>query len=377
MYEISVVPSVDSFGSAAFADLDGPDRFPFLRHAWLDAFEKTECVGGKSGWFPRHLRIRRGQETLAFCPAYVKTNSFGEFVFDHAIADFAESRLGLAYYPKLILAVPFTPASGPRLLFAKGSSEAEREEVLSALVESLPRLCRELRVSSAHVLFPQAAQAEQLVARGMLHRRGLQFQFQNHGYGDFSDFLATFRAKRRAVIRRERRELAEGPLRIRELTGPSLRELNPKLAYELYLTTVDKFVWGRRYLTEQFFERVLCDMPDAIHFVLAEDATGPRAGAFNLLGEEALYGRYWGSFGEVKYLHFEVCLYRGIDAAIRLGRARFEPGAGGEHKESRGFKATLTHSTHHFEDSRLARAVGDYFAREAEALEARSAGDDD
>lgn len=374
MYELSLSESVGALGASLFAELDGPDRFPFLRFSWLDAFEKSECLGVQRGWVPRHLVVRRGTEVLAVAPAYIKTNSFGEFIFDHQIAEFSESRLGVRYYPKLILAVPFTPATGPRILFIRGISEADRAAVLEIITGSIPQLCKKLGLSSAHVLFTDASQTMSLVEHGWALRQGIQFQFKNANHAHFDDFLATFRAKRRAAIRRERREIAASGLQLTEMSGEALSGLDAKLAYELYLTTVDKFVWGRRYLTLPFFQQVLETMPDAIHFVLARDQVGrPVAGAFNLLGAEALYGRYWGAFREVPYLHFEVCLYRGVEKTITSRLDRFEPGAGGEHKESRGFSATRTQSVHYFENPALDRAVREFYAREMEALDLRDA----
>ncbi len=375
-YELGLVESVAAIGQEVFAGLEGPERFPFLRYEWLDAFERSGCLGAERGWVPRHVVVRRGKEIVAVAPAYIKLNSMGEFVFDHQIAEFAESRLGVRYYPKLILAVPFTPATGPRVLFASGADQRDREAVFERLTGALPDLCKKAGISSAHVLFPDAPQAAELAARGWALREGIQFQFKNEGCTSFDDYLATFRAKQRAIIRRERRELTRTGLEIVELTGAALAALEPRLAYELYLTTVDKFVWGRRYLTPAFFERVLVTMPDAIHVVLARAGDGePLAGAFNLLGAEALYGRYWGAFREVKYLHFEVCLYRGVEATIARGLSRFEPGAGGEHKESRGFSATVTRSVHYYADARLDQAVRDFYSRERESVEARVAGD--
>ncbi|HSC88948.1 MAG TPA: GNAT family N-acetyltransferase [Polyangiaceae bacterium] len=374
MLELEFVPSIEAVGAAVFSELEGPETYPFLRYAWLSALEGSGSASPERGWIPRHAVLRRGAQIVAVCPGYVKTNSFGEFVFDHAIADFAESRLGLRYYPKWIAAVPFTPASGPRVLFVRGSSPSERAEWLERLAELLPSMLEDGRLSSLHLLFPGPSQLDGFVSSGWALRAGLQFQFHNSGLADFEGFLAGFRAKTRAMIRRERRELAQGPLRIEELTGARLRELDPELVHRLYLTTVDKFVWGRRYLTRDFFARVLAEMPDNLQIIMASEQGEPVAGAFNLLGTEALYGRYWGAFREVKYLHFEVCLYRGVESTIARGLSRFEPGAGGEHKEGRGFAPTLTWSLHHFADARLDGAVRDYFAREREALEMRSLG---
>lgn len=378
MLELSLLESIHELGPGPFAHFEGPADYPFLRYEFLSAFEDTDCLGAQSGWVPRHLVVRRGSELIAFAPAYLKANSFGEFVFDHSIADYAESRLGLRYYPKWIIAVPFTPATGPRVLWTKGTSEADREETFDLLTGALPEMCARLGLSSVHVLFPDEAQVESFRSRDWSERLGLQFQFANAGYRDFDAFLGSFRAKRRHAIRRERRSVIESGTRVDVWTGEDLKKLDPRLAFELYLTTVDKYVWGRRYLTQGFFEKILTTMPDALHFVLASAPSGaPLAGAFNLLGSKALYGRYWGTFGDVPYLHFEVCLYRGVEETIRRKLERFEPGAGGEHKESRGFLPTITRSVHHFADARLDALVRDFYRREAEAIVARSQGEAD
>jgi uncharacterized protein len=351
--------------------------YPFLRPEWLIALEESGAACPETGWHPFHLVLRKAGNLEARVPGYIKTHSLGEFVFDHAIAEFAERRLGIQYYPKLILGVPFTPATGPRLLTSSGQTQAPWFDALGAL---LPEICRQLRLSSVHWLFGSEEEADALAARGFLKRFGLQYQFKNPGYQNFDDYLARFRAKRRAQVRRERREV--GDYRLQVYTGEGAAGLDPELLFRLYLTTVDKHVWGRRYLNVDFFQRVLRTMPDALHVVLARGpgASTPDAvvaGTFNLLGKEALYGRYWGAFREVPFLHFETCLYRAVEETISRGLSRFEPGAGGEHKEARGFEPTRTQSAHYFADSRLASVAGDFFERERQSIEARILGQSD
>lgn len=375
--EFELLESIADVPAEIYSNLAGPDVFPFLRREWLVAFERTGCLGRERGWIPRPLIARHGSsgrgEVVALVPAYIKLHSMGEFVFDHAWAAFAEQRLGLDYYPKLVMAVPFTPATGPRVLFRQGTSAAEREGVTDALAELMPRLCAKIGVSSVHVLFPERAEAERFEDRGMALRLGTQFHFSRGEGTSFSDYLARFRSKRRTAIRRERRGILERDLDVRVLSGPGLAEMHATFAYELYLTTVDKFAWGRRYLTRAFFAEVMATAPEIVHFVVVHQkgqdvSERPIAGAFNLVGRQALYGRYWGAFEEVPFLHFEVCLYRGVEETIRLGLDRFEPGAGGEHKEGRGFERALTYSAHHLVDERLDLAVRDYLAREREAV---------
>ncbi|MBK8997228.1 MAG: N-acetyltransferase [Myxococcales bacterium] len=340
---------------------------PFLSFTWLDALETTGCVRPERGWLPMHLTLEEDGRVLAAAPAYVKGNSEGEFVFDYAWASHAEGRLGLDYYPKLVVAVPFTPATGPRLLSAPGADPAR---VARAFAEGLAALAERIGASGAHVLFPSADEADRLEAAGMARRAGIQFHWENAGFASFDDFLQSFDAKKRHQLRRERREVAESGLCIESMLGSALSSARIDSVYELYLTTVDKFVWGRRYLTREFFHEVCAKMGEQIHLVFAREASGgePIAGAFNLLGRDALYGRYWGAREERRFLHFEVCYYRGIQDCIERGLARFEPGAGGEHKAARGFLPTVTHSTHLLLDRRLDLAVRDFLQRERAAV---------
>ena len=369
MLELSLAESIAELSADLWSELEGPEAYPFLRREWLSAFEDSDCLGIDRGWVPRHLVIKKGSEVLAVAPAYIKLHSMGEFVFDQGWAEFSEARLGKPYYPKLILAVPFTPATGPRVLFQKSADAADRAAVFDLLTGALPEMAEQLGLSSVHVLFPDESNAAQLVERGWAERLGIQFQFHNPGHHGFDDFLASFRSKRRAAMRRECRELDASEVQIEVLTGDSLREEHAPLAHSLYLTTVDKHVWGRRYLNRGFFERVIREMPENLHFVLARDAQGEAlAGAFNLLGAHALYGRYWGSFVDMPFLHFNVCLYEGVRETIARRLLRFEPGAGGGHKEGRGFRPTITSSYHYLHDPRLSLAVKDFCQRESDAV---------
>lgn len=374
MYELSLAESVSELGGELWSEFEGPETYPFLAYEWLLALEESGSLGPDRGWIPRHVVLRRKKEIVAVAPAYIKLHSFGEFVFDQGWAEFSELRLGERYYPKMVLAVPFTPATGPRILMRRGADDDDREAVFDLLTGALPEVAEKLGLSSVHLLFPDETTSRALESRGWAERLGIQFQFENAGYESFDDFLASFRSKRRAAIRRECREIHERGIEIEVLNGSSLSVEKSRLAYELYLTTVDKHVWGRRYLTASFFERVMERMPDRLHFVLAKDASGEvLAGAFNLLGGQALYGRYWGAFQEVPFLHFNVCLYEGVRQCITRGLARFEPGAGGGHKEGRGFAPTITRSLHFLRNPQLDRAVRDFCQREAEGVRAHVA----
>jgi len=363
--ELESHESIRALGESTWNEL-ARSAPPFLSFAWLDALEATGCVRPERGWLPFHLTLKEGGRLLAAAPAYVKGNSEGEFVFDHAWASHAEGRLGLDYYPKLVVAVPFTPATGPRLLLAPGVT---LDQVARPFAEGLAAVCSEIGVSGAHVLFPTSGEAEAFEQAGMARRAGIQFHWENAGYSSFDDFLARFDAKRRHQLKRERREVDKSGLVIDSRRGSELGAQDIDHVYELYLTTVDKFVWGRRYLNREFFQEIFARLGGSIHVVTArEGGAAPIAGAFNLLGQDALYGRYWGTTEERRFLHFEVCYYRGIDECIARGLSRFEPGAGGEHKVARGFLPTVTHSTHLLADRRLELAVRDYVQRERAAV---------
>ena len=359
--------AIGEIGEQEWNRLAGPDAPPFLSFGWLDALERTGCVEPKRGWMPLHLSLRSAGRLIAVAPAYVKGNSEGEFVFDHAWARFARTALGADYYPKLVLGVPFTPATGPRILI---DPEADPALVMQALSEGVSRVCGRLGISGAHVLFASAEQASELERAGLALRHGLQFHWHNPGYADFDAFLARFDSKRRNVIRRERREMVDAGIEIETLGGDDLTSEVADLVYEFYVSTVNKYFWGRQYLNRAFFEEVFQRMPDALHVVIARERSSrnPLAGAFNLLGPHALYGRYWGAREERRFLHFNVCFYHAIEDAIRRGLTVFEPGAGGEHKLARGFEPTITYSAHQLLDPRLDAAIRDFLARERVAI---------
>jgi uncharacterized protein len=366
--ELRTHSSIRDFGETAWRKLLPPDAPPASSFEWLDALERTGCVRPERGWMPAHISLWDSGALIGGAAAYIKGNSEGEFVFDHGWARFAEQRLAIDYYPKLLVAVPFTPASGPRFLVAP---DADRERVAAGFVAGLAGLCQQLELSSAHVLFPSSAEADLLERHGLLRRSGLQYHWHNRGYSSFDDYVSGFSSKRRNQIRRERRELHKRGIRVEHLTGGELSPGVLDSVFEFYCSTVHKYYWGRQYLTRAFFEEIFGSMPGRLHVVLAREAGSGRAlaGAFNLLGSSALYGRYWGAREELRMLHFNLCYYEGIDACIRRGLELFEPGAGGEHKLARGFVPTLTHSLHHLADPRLELVVRDFVMRERSALD--------
>jgi uncharacterized protein len=364
-FELRTHASLRQLGRDTWQRLLPPGRPPFLSFEWLDALERTGCVGEDKGWLPQHVSLHENGECIAAAPAYVKTNSEGEFVFDYSWARHSEGVLRAPYYPKLVLAVPFTPATGPRILVRP---DQDRARVLSAFARAIPQLCGALPVSGAHVLFLPEEDSQELSALGFAERRGVQFHWQNPGYHDFDDFLSRMNSKKRNQLKRERREMRERGVEIEALSG---RELTPELVdfvFDFYLSTVEKFAWGRQYLNRELFEEVAKTMPDELHVVVATQSGRRVGGAFNFLGADALYGRYWGATHEVPFLHFNVCFYFGIEECIRRGLRKFEPGAGGEHKVARGFEPTVTFSSHFLRHRQLDGAVREFLEREREAV---------
>jgi uncharacterized protein len=386
MFEFRTHRSIREFDRTEWNALLGPDPEPFLRWEFLEALESTGCVEPTVGWLPLMLSLRQGDKLAAVSPAYVKGNSEGEFVFDHGWAQFAESNLGCQYYPKLILACPFTPATGRRLIFApetdaRASSAASdlsglqapapSAMVTSAFAEGVRRVVKQFGLSSAHVLFPRQAELSHWVNAGLAARVGVQYHWVNAGYVSFDDFLGRYNAKRRHQVKRERKEIELQGLALRVYTGSDITPAVLDSIYEFYVATVEKYHWGRQYLNRAFFEEVGSRLRDNVLIVLAHQQSTGRAiaGAFNLMGNGRMFGRYWGATRDYKYLHFNVCYYAGIDECIRRNLEVFEPGAGGEHKIVRGFEPTQTYSAHLFQDDRLDGAIRSFLQREARAVD--------
>ncbi|MGO9832518.1 MAG: GNAT family N-acetyltransferase [Myxococcaceae bacterium] len=362
--QVKLLESIRDVPQSAWDALVDAEAAPFLEWGWLEALESSGSVRAATGWRPRHLTLWRGNHLVAAAPAYLKEDSHGEFVFDWSWATAAE-RVGLRYYPKLVLAAPLTPATGRRVLVASGEDRPARtRELMRAALE----YARSEGLSSLHVLFPTEEETLLLEQEGFGIRHGVQYHFLNEGYGSFEDVLARFTSKRRNQIRRERRATSEHRLVLRTLRGEALVGVDPDEVYRLYASTVDKFAWGRRYLTPDFFVRVLTGFRHRVELVQALRAGQLVAGAFNVAGPEALYGRYWGCFEEVPFLHFDVCVYQGMEETVARGLQRFEPGAGGEHKLVRGFFPRLTYSAHWIFHGPLDRAVREFLGHERTAI---------
>ncbi len=353
--------ALDALEQVAAADWDrlAGDHNPFLSHAFLAALERNGCVGEAHGWRPHHLLLERDGVPVAACPTYLKYHSYGEFVFDWGWAD-AYERNRLAYYPKLLCAVPFTPVPGPRLLCAPG---ADRALACRALVSAAIRIADGAELSSAHWLFTDAQDTAALEELPLLARQGCQFHWYNPGYRDFQDYLDALTSKRRKQVRKERREAGEAPVRVELRHGDELDEGDIAAYHALYCSTYDR-KWGYPSLTLEFFLELAERMPRSLVLILAKRRGRCVAGAHLLRGTDALYGRNWGCSERHRSLHFEICYYRGIEYCIEHGLARFEAGAQGEHKLSRGFLPVRTHSFHWVRDPRFRDAIGDFVRRE-------------
>jgi uncharacterized protein len=330
-----------------------PDRAsPFVRHAFLAAAEASGAATSRSGWSPRHLVLRRGGRIVAAAPAYARDRSDGDFGRDWEWAS-AAGHARIPYFPKLVLGVPFTPATGRRVLVAGGEA---RGPLVSAVIEGARRLCADERMHGVHALFPDAEEAGELEAAGLALRIDFQYHWRNEGYPDPEAFLARFPSKRRNAIRRERRAPAEQGIAIRTVRGDELSRDPAGWArdcFALHRASTDKMVWGMRWVNRAFYERVMTGMPDAVEVVEARRDGRLVAMAFNLASRSVLYGRYWGCVEEHPFLHFNVALYHSIDECIRRDVLRFEGGAGGEHKLARGFEPAETWSAHLLLDRRL------------------------
>ncbi len=361
---VRILQQIDDVAAGDWNRLAGTAQ-PFLRHEFLSALESSGATGAGTGWTAQHLVISAGDGSLAGAmPLYLRTDSWGEFVFDFAWAD-AYRRAGLPYFPKLIAAVPFTPVAGPRLLVAPG---LERALVRRQLLDAALAHARDIQASSLHILFPEEAEARELQARGLLLRKDCQFHWHNRGYASFEEFLGGFTAAKRKKVKRERRRIAEAGITFRILTGSEISDALWSEIMPLYASTFARR--GREpYLNEAFFRRIARTLPEQLIVVLALARQTPVAVAILFQGEDTLYGRYWGSSGDYHSLHFETCYYQGIDYCIARGLRRFEPGTQGEHKIARGFVPQEVWSTHWLADARFATAVEHYLDREREHID--------
>jgi hypothetical protein len=358
--------------ASSIADIPAPDwddcasshPNPFTSHAFLRALEDSGSATAETGWLPQHLLLEDGSGTLLGClPCYLKSHSRGEYVFDHGWAD-AYLRAGGRYYPKLQASIPFTPVTGKRLLVRPGEAEAEREALL---LQAAIQVADRLGVSSLHITFLTREEWRLAGELGLLKRTDQQFHWQNKGYGSFEDFLGALASRKRKAIRRERSQALEGGIETEWVTDSDLTEAHLDTFFAFYIDTGAR-KWGSPYLTRDCFSLLRQSMTDRILLVLAKRSGAYIAGALNFIGQDALYGRYWGGIEDHPFLHFEVCYYQAIDFAIAHKLARVEAGAQGAHKLARGYLPSETYSAHYIADAALRRAVADYLKRERLAV---------
>ncbi len=348
----------------ACANPDAARHNPFLSHAFLKALEDADTLGPKTGWIPRHLVVEDELSGVAaVAPCYIKTHSQGEYVFDHGWAD-AYSRAGGRYYPKLLIAVPFTPVPGPRLLVRPGPRAAADEQVLAA---AAIELAGQGGFSSVHMTFLEHEAQTRLGTMGFLARSGQQFHWQNQSYKTFEDFLNTFASRKRKAVRKERSEAVSEGIEIEHITGADITDAHWDAMYEFYIDTGNR-KWGHPYLNRKFFSTLGQAMSERCLLIFAKRADRYVAGALNIIGGDCLYGRYWGAIEHHPSLHFEICYYQAIDYAIAHGIARVEAGAQGEHKLARGYLPVETYSAHWIADPGLKRAVERYLVEERKAV---------
>ncbi len=368
---VEAVPRIADIPAAAWDACANPDPAvfnPFLAHGFLQALEDAGAVGGRSGWTPRHLVLKDGNQAIVACaPCYLKSHSQGEYVFDRSWAE-AYERAGGRYYPKLQIAVPFTPVPGRRLLVRPGPG-AEANEAL--LAEAAVALVERNNLSGLHITFASEGEWERLGARGFLKRTDQQFHWRNAGYGSFDDFLASLASRKRKAVRKERAEAVATGLTIEWVRGHEITEAHWDAFFAFYMDTGSR-KWGRPYLNRKAFSLIGAATGESCLLVMAMRGKRAIAGSLHMIGGDCLYGRYWGAVEHHPCLHFELCYYQAIEFAITHGIARVEAGAQGEHKLARGYLPTKTYSAHYIADPALRRAIADYLERERAYVDAAS-----
>lgn len=355
----------EAWGQLTGARRGGPDYNPFSSYAFLSSAEESGSAVAKTGWMGRHLLLEDEGRLIGAVAGYLKSHSQGEYVFDHGWAQ-AFERAGGRYYPKLQIAAPFTPATGPRLLVADGE---DRPAVMRRLAAAIKAETDELGLSSAHATFLPEEEWRLLEAQGFLHRTDQQFHFHNAGYADHDAFLETLASRKRKALKKERRAALENGISVDWLTGKDLTEDVWDQFYAFYMDTGSR-KWGRPYLTRSFYSLIGERMADDILLVMAKREGRYVAGAINFIGAETLYGRHWGCIEDHPFLHFEVCYHQAIDFALARGLKTVEAGAQGEHKLARGYLPVTTHSAHYIAHPGLRRAVDDYLRQERAEVEA-------
>ena len=359
---VRIIDAIEGIDAAAWNELAGTD-YPFTRHEFLVALERHDCVGPEYGWLPRHVTVWDNARLVGAAPMYLKYNSYGELVFDWSWAS-AYERHGLPYYPKLVSAIPYTPATGGRMLVADGEDE---QEIRRHIADAAREHAEEQGLSSLHWLFTQDGETDFLETQGLMRRTGCQFHWQNRGYSSFDDFLGALAARKRKNIRRERQRVLESSTEIGIRLGGELSDAEWRTWHRLYVSTFERKS-GVATLSEGFFREIGRTLPERVIVVFARRHGDTVAGALCLRGADTLYGRHWGAFEHHDGLHFETCYYQGLEFCIRQGMARFEPGAQGEHKVARGFLPRPTWSAHWIADPGFRAAIGRFLVDEQQAM---------
>ncbi|MEG3842147.1 GNAT family N-acetyltransferase [Microcoleus sp. herbarium14] len=373
-YSVAWISKLADIPQASWDALAMPLKTPFLEWDWLNNLETSGSATGKNGWLPHHLTVWRDKQLIACAPLYVKSHSYGEFVFDNQWADLAQ-RLGIQYYPKLMGMTPFTPAEGYRFLIADGEDE---DELTGIMVSAIDHFCDRHNISGCNFLYVDPVWRDRMEQHGFSAWLHHSYIWQNQSYQNFDNYLGAFNANQRRNIKRERKAVETAGLLVKTLTGDEIPQAMFGQMYAFYENTCDKFGWwGSKYLTKRFFEQLQDNYRDRVLFVAAydkEDERQPMGMSFCLYKGDRMYGRYWGSLQEIDCLHFDACYYTPIEWAIDRGIQTFDPGAGGRHKKRRGFPATPNYSLHRFYNNRLAQILKSYIGqineREQEEIDA-------
>jgi len=361
--EVKLLDSLAQVDAVTWNNLVG-DSYPFLRHEFLLALEQSGAVSEKTGWKPKHLLLINNGEVCALMPLYLKTHSRGEYVFDQQWAN-AFHQHGLAYYPKLLAAIPFTPCQGPRFAI---KNALVAEQILRLFMNTIKQIAEQNDISSWHCLFPNPVQLDALKSAQLLIREGVQFQWFNKNYHHFDGFLQTLSASKRKMIKRERRRVAEQGVSLHRIQGPDISDEDWRVFFQFYVLTYLKKA-SQPYLNLEFFQQIARTMPEQLLLVLAMKNGFPVGAALSFIGKDTFFGRYWGCYEEYDSLHFEACYYQGIDYCIENGLAKFDSGAQGEHKIARGFEPVTTYSAHWINDPQFAAAIGQFLDREKSAVQ--------
>jgi len=363
--QIEFVSDITQIGEQRWNQLrvnSDPGNYPFTRYEFLASLEQTGCVGVDSGWQARHVIVHRGDELVAALPSYLKSHSYGEYVFDWSWAQ-AYAQAGLDYYPKLISAIPFTPVPGPRLICDNGENSAE---LVAEIFESIGTHLETEDCSGWHLLFPNTDLMAASKNLPVLAREDIQFHWRNNNYQSFDDFLSTMRSSKRKQLRRERRIVADQTVKMQRYSGSEITSWVMDNFYICYCQTYLRRSGHRGYLNQEFFQKISETMADQMMIVLALKEDQPIASSLFFFDQDNLYGRYWGALQDIDCLHFEACYYQGIDFAIEKNLLNFNPGTQGEHKLVRGFEPTKTHSLHWVREPQFQNALEDFMRRESE-----------